>query len=161
MLVSHSLKTSVITIGLRLFIVFYISTKQPLSFFSFCLKVLNSCFIIIQKLFCILSTLLIYLSKKILDQLAIANVCIYKTFYELFSAQDSNSFSTYQKCILDVTLQDVTLQLTDPSSKPWPLAVLLPLIIETESLTKKQDKVLQAWLCRSWQANKVVENGVT
>ena len=48
-----------------------------------------------------------------LDQLATVNVCIYKTFYEyFFSAQDSNSFSSYKKCILNVTLQDVTLQLT-------------------------------------------------
>ena len=50
-----------------------------------------------------------------LDQLAIANVFIYNSFYELFSAQESNTFSTCKKCFLDVTLQDVTLQLTDPS----------------------------------------------
>ena len=32
----------------------------------------------------------------------------------IFSAQDSNSFSAYKKCILDVTLHDVTLKVTGP-----------------------------------------------
>ena len=43
-IVSHSFKTSVIKIRLRLFIVFYISTQRSLCFFLLCLKVLNSCF---------------------------------------------------------------------------------------------------------------------
>ena len=62
-----------------------------------------------KALFCILSTLL--------DQWEIVNVCIYKTFYEyFFLLKIQVVFQARKKFILDWTLQDVALQLTDPKA---------------------------------------------
>ena len=52
-----------------------------------------------------------------LDQWEIVNVCIYKTFYEyFFLLKIQVVFQARKKFILDWTLQDVALQLTDPKA---------------------------------------------